>query len=378
MATTTRSKHRQLAEKAGKQRLAQEEESDTDDSDYNANSSESEQESSDQTISDNGVINIIDENDADTGINERISKKRKPRSKITRPKTSWIWKFFKEIENSANVICQIEGCEKMLKWCGSPSSMKTHLSGAHHITKGTAERYLEALQKGDQNLIGSIIEEEKSKSQPYSKQESLTKNVVGFVIGTVQPLSIVEDKDFIKMVNGFDLYYKVPCTKTLKDRISSAYEVGADKIKNQLFQLENISLTLDAWSSSAHIPYLGVTAHWVTSKFEPYELLLSMEELPYPHGATEIQEHLADLFDEWEINSKITAIVTDNGSNVKKACGNMNIGERVPCAVHTLQLSIGKGLDVAKVLINKCKCLIAFLANDKKKQQLRESQVYLY
>ena len=44
----------------------------------------------------------------------------------------------------------------------------------------------------------------------------------------------------------------------------------------------------------------------------------------------------------------------------------------------TLQLSIRKGLDIAKVLINKCKCLIAFLANDKKKQQLRESQIYLY
>ena len=163
--------------------------------------------------------------------------------------------------------------------------------------------------------------------------------MIGFVVGTMQPLSIVEDKDFIKMVNGFDSYYKVPCTKTLKDRISSAYEAGTDKVKNQLLQLESISLTLDAWSSSAHISYLGITAHWITSKFEPYELLLSMKELPYPHSATEIQEHLVDLFDEWEISSKITAMVTDNGSNIKKACNNMNIGERVPCAVHTLQLS---------------------------------------
>ncbi|CAG8654918.1 4592_t:CDS:2 [Funneliformis caledonium] len=52
----------------------------------------------------------------------------------------------------------------------------------------------------------------------------------------------------------------------------------------------------------------------------------------------------------------------------------MNIDERVLCAIHTLQLNIEKGLDIAKVLINKCKNLIAFLANNKKKQQLRESQ----
>ena len=61
-----------------------------------------------------------------------------------------------------------------------------------------------------------------------------------------------------------------------------------------------------------------------------------MKELPYPYGATEIQEHLVDLFDEWEISSKIITIITDNNSNIKKVCNNMNIGERIPCAIHTL------------------------------------------
>src|SRR6266498_3217262 len=110
--------------------------------------------------------------------------------------------------------------------------MKTHLGGIYHITEGIAASYLEALQKDDHNLINSIIEEEKSKSHPYSKQELLIKNVISFVINIVQPLSIVEDKDFIKMINGFDLYYKVPYTKTLKNRILLAYEAGTDKIKN--------------------------------------------------------------------------------------------------------------------------------------------------
>ena len=103
-----------------------------------------------------------------------------------------------------------------------------------------------------------------------------------------------------------------------------------------------------------------------------------MEELPYPHSAFEIQNHLFDLLYEWEINSKIIAITTDNGSNVKKACDNVSFGKRIPCAAHTLQLSIGKGLDKMKELIGKCKHLISFLSADKKKQQLKESQVYLY
>ena len=63
--------------------------------------------------------------------------------------------------------------------------MKTHLGGTYHITEGIAASYLEALQKDDHNLINSIIEEEISKSHPYSKQELLTKNVISFVIGIV-------------------------------------------------------------------------------------------------------------------------------------------------------------------------------------------------
>src|ERR1043165_9723932 len=77
------------------------------------------------------------------------------------------------------------------------------------------------------------------------------------------------------------------------------------------------------------------------------------------------------------IESKVIAVVTDNGSNVKKACNEIGIGERIPCSAHTIQLSIGKGLDKIKLLVDKCKRLIIFLAGDKKKQQLKESQIYL-
>jgi len=249
--------------------------------------------------------------------------------------------------------------------------MKTHLLGAHQITEAIAKKYQEEELK-------NIKKSDAIKPHDSSKQESLTKNVVGFVIGTVQPLSIVEDPDFINMVNGFDERYKVPCTKTLKNRILATYEVGKDVLKDQFTQIQYISLTLDAWSSPAHLSYLGVTAHWVSSKFEPQEILLSMEELPYPHSAYEIQDHLFNLLYEWEIDSKIIAIVTDNASNMKKAFNNLDICERIPCAAHTLQLSIGKGLDLVKIIIDKCKHLISFLSADKKKQQLREAQIYLY
>ncbi|CAB4413086.1 unnamed protein product [Rhizophagus irregularis] len=351
MATTTRNKHKQILKEA------------------ELRSSSKRKKFS---IRNCRYLNIIINNEVEVNKQSLLMKERKPLSKITKPKTSWVWKFFQFNDDNTKTICQINGYEKMLAWYGSPSSMKTHLSEMHKITKAIAMRYeeeeLEKLKKPD-NIINP---------HDSSKQESLTKNVIGFVIGTVQPLSIIEDPDFINMINGFDERYKVPCIKTLKDRIFTAYEIGKNTLKSQFMQVQDISLTLDAWSSPAHLPYLGITAHWLTSKFEPQEVLLSIEELLYPHGAIEIQEHLFDLFYKWGIDSKIIAIVTDNSSNVRKACNNISIGKRIPCAAHTLQLSIGKGLDIIKELIGKCKHLISFLSADKKKQQLKESQIYLY
>lgn len=384
MATTTRSKYRQMIKEVEVEeenlvqeitkKITEESESDSDYDNEADNQSENShvtvQEISDNTISDISDIIIVE----DAEINKKSSskKERKPPTKITKPKTSWVWAFFKTNEDNSKTICQIEGCGKMLTWCGSPSSMKIHLSGTHNITKAIAMKHMEGKLTNLSQQTNDI------KPHHSSKQESLTKNVIGFVVGTVQPLSIVEDPDFINMINGFDQRYRIPCTKTLKDRISTIYEAGKDALKDQLKEVQHISLTLDAWSSPAHLPYLGITAHWVTSKFEPHEVLLNMSELPYPHGANEIQEHLFDLLYEWKIDLKINAIVTDNASNVKKACNNLGIGERIPCTAHTLQLSIGKGLEVIKALIDKCKHLITFLSTDKKKQQLRESQIYLY
>ena len=65
----------------------------------------------------------------------------------------------------------------MLIWCDSLNSMTIHLLGAHQITKAIALKYQEEKLK---NLNQSDI-----KPYDFSKQESLTKNVMGFIIGTV-------------------------------------------------------------------------------------------------------------------------------------------------------------------------------------------------
>src|SRR5256714_12502584 len=167
MITTTRNKHKQMKkaeEAAAKEKsLIQEttDESENDSSylyEYESGILSDKsfitiQEISENTISDISDLNIINDdieiNDQsskiidDIEINKQSKKERTPPSKITKPKTNWVWKFFKLNENNIKTICQIDSYEKMLVWCDFSSSIKIHLLGVHQISKTVTMRYQE-------------------------------------------------------------------------------------------------------------------------------------------------------------------------------------------------------------------------------------------
>src|SRR3954467_11569586 len=136
MAITTRSKYKQMlekAEEAAKEELLVQEI--TDDSENDSNY-EGETEllsdksfvtiqdiniSDDNTISDISDLNIIIDDGIEINKQSLLEKEKKPPTKVIRPKKSWVWKFFQFNENNTKTICQINGCKKMLAWCGSPS-----------------------------------------------------------------------------------------------------------------------------------------------------------------------------------------------------------------------------------------------------------------
>src|SRR5436305_9075683 len=119
MTTTTRSKHKQMLEKAEEAAkegfLVQEI---TDDSENNSNY-EGETEllsdksfvtiqdisiSDDNTISDISDLNIIIDNGIKTNKQSLLEKEKKLPTKVTRLKRSWMWKFFQFNKNNTKTI----------------------------------------------------------------------------------------------------------------------------------------------------------------------------------------------------------------------------------------------------------------------------------
>jgi hypothetical protein len=137
-------------------------------------------------------------------------------------------------------------------------------------------------------------------------------------------------------------------------------------------------LTTDLWTSRNRQGFIGVTCSFLDKNFIIYEIILTVDYIRYPHTAQNISETLLTILNEWNLKEKVHMIVTDNGANIKKAVKNMALVSSnirwQPCTAHTLQLVVGKGLNLVKLLVLRTKRLIDFFLRPKQSERLEEIQ----
>ena len=131
-------------------------------------------------------------------------------------------------------------------------------------------------------------------------------------------------------------------------------------------------------NSHNRLGFLEVTCLFLDKNFILHEFILTVEYIRYPHTAQNISNTLFTILDKWNLAEKVHMIVTDNGSNIKKAIKNMGlISSNIrwqSCTTHTLQLVIGKGLNIVKLLVLRVKRLIDFFLIPKQSEKLEEIQ----
>ena len=203
--------------------------------------------------------------------------------------------------------------------------------------------------------------------------------LVNWIIFDTRPLSIVQSESFRKFIKELDPAFTVPDTKLVKQTIQKAYIHTFPLI--QKFVEDNaisVSLTTDMWTGRNRQGFLGVTCFFLDRNFTIHEVILTIEYIRYPHTAQNISDALFVILDEWGLREKVHMITTDNGANMKKAIKEMGeITSNIkwqPCAVHTLQLVVGKGLSSIKLLVLRVKRLIDFFLRPKQSERLENIQ----
>ena len=236
MATTTRAKRRQLEKQQSvlltdDNRLSEDHSldyiSDNDnifDDDYNEDENNNEEDNFQDIY--NSDKETLQESNLNKSFEPLLPAKRQKRTRTsTKPKSSFVWKFFSQ-PIDGKVCCQVANCNTVLGYHNTPSTMKTHLYNKHQITKASLNKQpADELKKSPRSQGQLTLHQSLENTKPHSKlhAQKLNNSLLRFIINSVQPLSIVEDEDFIKYSHDLDPKYKLPCKPVLKDKIDEVY-----------------------------------------------------------------------------------------------------------------------------------------------------------
>ncbi|XP_067248588.1 zinc finger BED domain-containing protein 4-like isoform X1 [Chanodichthys erythropterus] len=155
-----------------------------------------------------------------------------------------------------------------------------------------------------------------SASITQSKVNSL---VLEFIIADVQPFSLVDNASFREMIAGISGGRTHMCRKTLMQRIERGFQNMKEAITETLQDVQTVCTTADIWTAH-HRSFMGITCHWIEPEtLDRKSAALACERTRGRHTYDVIAAKVSQIHAEFQIQGKVSATVTDNGSNFVKA-----------------------------------------------------------
>lgn len=150
-------------------------------------------------------------------------------------------------------------------------------------------------------------------------QSKVNSLVLEFIIADVQPFSLVENASFREMIAGISGGRTHMCRKTLMQRIERGFQNMKEAITETLQDVQTVCTTADIWTAH-HRSFMGITCHWIEPEtLDRKSAALACERIRGRHTYDVIAAKVSQIHAEFQIQGKVSATVTDNGSNFVKA-----------------------------------------------------------
>lgn len=143
------------------------------------------------------------------------------------------------------------------------------------------------------------------------------------------PVSTVEKDSFRALVSGLSSGGKLPCRKTIMDRMMLRKSQMTANLNAELGKVDYVCTTADIWSSN-NKSYLGMTGHFIDDNLERQSVVLSCKRMKFSHTYQEIGKMLVSIHRNYNLHEgKVVGTVTDNASNFAKSFRIYTLPENV-------------------------------------------------
>lgn len=178
-----------------------------------------------------------------------------------------------------------------------------------------------------------------------SRRTLIDQQVLKMIVKEYYPFSIVEDKEFVKLLKMLNPGYDLPSRKSLSTSLLSVlYNETYDKVMSDIAANGNfVSITTDGWTSIKNEGYIAVTTHFIDNNCELKSYLLSCFMYSESHTSDNLKNELLRVIKEWGLENKVSACTSDNASNISKAI-DLSKWRHVWCFAHSLNLAVQKAI----------------------------------
>ena len=264
-----------------------------------------------------------------------------------------IWYHFSKKKNAEHVTCDY--CAKPLKKQknSGTNTYWDHLETCNREMYGRAKGF-KPNKKLKVNMEGSVLLE--SPLPAYSKESFQRCLVEAFVKNSIAFNVLDNDyfrKPFLLISRDVDLMSGI----TLKRRIMELYLKKKERVIEEFAKEDGkVSITTDCWTSPNKKSFMGVTAHWVDSKFNLCHTTLAFTSLPKKHTGFNLYEKLKEILKEFKLENKLLGVTLDNASNNDAMIDYADIDSdisftnfaHIRCFAHVVNLGAQSALDVVK------------------------------
>ncbi|OXU16701.1 hypothetical protein TSAR_013589 [Trichomalopsis sarcophagae] len=167
-------------------------------------------------------------------------------------------------------------------------------------------------------------------------------------------------------------------------KLESRYNIMKEAFIKELEDVPYYCLTVDNWTDSSNQSYIGITIHHVNNSAMTGRVL-GCFPLYENHTSEYLMKSIQNIFDDFKIKKdKVTAMITDGASNIKKACIDLlGKDKHLVCIAHVVSHLLPDALNNFKELntiIDKVKAIVTQMkrsipASDKlKEMQLKDGK----
>lgn len=269
-------------------------------------------------------------------------------NKITTPPQykADVWKYFgfqpkgsKNELDKDNAVCKM--CLAPVKYCGNTTNLRAHL--ARHHAEVLAEKHPKKRIETNQTTLDNLLPSNSPRAQ------RITEAMVHFICKDLRPYSVVDNVGFRWMLHNLEPRYRIPQRVHITETaVPKMYQEVKTAVKASLDTAQRVALTCDGWTSRATESYVTITSHYISDDWEMVTHVLQTRAMHESHTGSNIADVLKRAIEEWGLQDKDPAIVTDNASNMTIAAELAGM-LHFKCFAHTLNLASQRALKLPAV-----------------------------